>query len=473
MIQDRPDRRVPVACWIAAIILFAFSGGLRAYKLGAWSYSSDEAYTHLEVETMDEPQRFDPHLSTIPRVIPLAFHLHRFAIASFGRSEFGTRLLPAFLGTLSIPILVVLLWRPLGSTVAIATGAILAIWPEHLFQSQQHRYYAIAWFFASLGLAVGFSAAVDGSLRRWLIACALGWLAVLCHTMCAPIFAIFLMAELAKWPFDRAKFNWKSVAIIGGNAIGVATYYVLRIRPLVGEFRSNEEWAYDPIRALFGAVQMIGWPTFLIAAFGWMLLIHRRDVRSVYWCIAAAVWLSLSAVLPYFVSFHTAYVFPLALAAIVPAGVAIAEVYAWLRPKSLGLALAAVALALAAPLPSLLSYAIDGGRYDYRSACQYVMQRKQPGETIAGHNKTVLDYYCGESTISAYGRLGYEELAEAAKKPGRIWIIVTESRRPIDDELAAWLPKNAIKVARFRKPRYDYYEYCVDVYLSEVRRPDR
>ncbi len=60
-------------------------------------------------------------------------------------------------------------------------------------------------------------------------------------------------------------------------------------------------------------------------------------------------------------------------------------------------------------------------------------------------------------------------IQEMQKQPGRIWIVVTRGRNPLHEELAEWLREHATLKKQFRKQRFDYYEYCVDVYLVPNR----
>jgi hypothetical protein len=121
------------------------------------------------------------------------------------------------------------------------------------------------------------------------------------------------------------------------------------------------------------------------------------------------------------------------------------------------------------PLPSIASYYSDGNRYDFRRAGAYVSEQATSTDRFAGYNCTVLNQYLPVAAVNVQCPDAVERLQQMRKHPGRIWIVVTRGRNPLHEELADWLREHATLKKQFRRQRFDYYEYVVDVYLDEGR----
>ena len=86
---------------------------------------------------------------------PLAYSLHHLNYLVFGRDEARSRVIPAVLGTAGVVLTFLLLIPANGLTTALVTSLLLAFWSEHIFFSQNNRFYIIAAFFAFLCILVG------------------------------------------------------------------------------------------------------------------------------------------------------------------------------------------------------------------------------------------------------------------------------------------------------------------------------
>ena len=103
----------------------------------------------------------------------------------FGRDEFGSRVVLAALGTLSVGIVFLILDVLKGRATATATALLVALWPDHIFQSQQTRFYVVAAFFACLCIFVGAFAAQRRSTLVSIILGCFVFVVILCHTVAA------------------------------------------------------------------------------------------------------------------------------------------------------------------------------------------------------------------------------------------------------------------------------------------------
>lgn len=110
------DRPIALRQWIALILVLAvLAGGLRFFRLGAWSFGNDETATLYEGRALFQPEALylgpaqmdyalAGQIASLPRIIPLGYVVNQLDYALFGEDEFGTRVMMAVLGTLSVVV---------------------------------------------------------------------------------------------------------------------------------------------------------------------------------------------------------------------------------------------------------------------------------------------------------------------------------------------------------------------------------
>jgi hypothetical protein len=109
---------------------------LRFYKLGDWSFWIDE------ITTVNNSLGIFTSVGKRELILraPLSYFLTYFVMTFWQMNEWGSRLIPAMIGTLSIPILYFPIRRLLGGAVALGAIILLAISPWHIYWSQNARY---------------------------------------------------------------------------------------------------------------------------------------------------------------------------------------------------------------------------------------------------------------------------------------------------------------------------------------------
>jgi hypothetical protein len=107
-----------------ALVLTLLAGGLRFYRLGAWPFFGDELATFNEAHAFlaDSSDQEDSQITRISRLIPLSYLVHNAGYVLFGRDEFGSRAMMAFLGSLQVVLVYVGLVGPLGFPTALASA---------------------------------------------------------------------------------------------------------------------------------------------------------------------------------------------------------------------------------------------------------------------------------------------------------------------------------------------------------------
>jgi len=363
------------------------------------------------------------------------------------------------------------LWTALGGWSASAAGLLLALNPECVFYSQYNRYYSLGALFA-VGSILAALQAVRLRSGSWMVRA--GFLALFglgTHLLLAGLFAgLFAVAILAPSATRKERIHLASVVVGFGIAVALLAYFYLL--PLVRGWNAGVDWGYSLPRALLGGVNQLGVPTALLAALGAVLMLAGKHPLRWFWAVWAAGWLASLVVLPKVLAFHPGYSFLFLFGPVVLAGYAVGAI----AEKVVGTwgtiaAVAWVGVAVLFNVPSLVSHYADGSRHDFRAAAQFVAEQRKPGEAVAAVSPGNFAFYAPE--LSDAERLNPDRLMEGfhkiADNKHPCWIIVLGGRTPRDMEVQKWLNENCRLKMSFRKSRFDYYDFTVDVLFFEAR----
>jgi hypothetical protein len=455
---------------IITLALGTLAGGLRFYRLGAWPFFGDELATFREADAFVADDPGVTQTDRLPRIIPISYVIHRAGYALFGKDEFGSRAMMAVLGTLQVMIVFLFLRGLIGRPEALATALLLAFWPEHIYQSQMHRFYMTASFFTSLCMLAGAWAVQRRSTAWTMVACMFAVAAILTHTLQAVVLGGLGAGLIVAACVQRKPMPWFQLICVAATTVlvlGMAAFYLY---PLARGWNGGEGWGSRPLHQLMASVYEIGWPVALLAGLGAVSAIRLRNEQSCYWLTWGVLWAVASVVLPLVVVFHSAYVFPLALGVVVLAGIAAGQIYSFLRQQSLVPATAWIVVVCALNLPSLLSHYSDGSRHDYRTAAQYITKHWQAGDHVAAVAPGALRRYSEmcQDTVNLKTWDPLPELKQLGAQRGRTWIVIPSNRPGKSEELRRWLGAHCTQELELKPPRYDYREHVVEIYLHST-----
>jgi hypothetical protein len=460
---------------VAIISLTIVSGSLRFIRLGKWSFDVDELATFIEDRSLfveeysSETNPIERQYNLLPRITPLSYAIEHVGFMIFGRDEFGSRVLPAIVGTVTV-VAVFLLLAPLsGQATAFFTALLIALWQQHLLFSQMNRFYAIAMLFGFLALLVGAHEAKRSRPLTAVIFCLLAIAAVFSHTVAGIAFAISLLGIAASVALGRGRVNKTClmVYIIGVAALGAILFFY--VVPLVSGWNSFSTWGESPAIAVVDTVGKIGWTMALLAAIGAVWALTEGGPLNWYWLSTAMALFATAYILPYKMVFAARYILPLSLPICVLAGMAIHKIYGLLlRERKLPAAAAWILFALLLSFPRLASHYVDGSRPDIRSAIQYVSDHWREGDAVCCQGlKRSLDYYaplCQPSYSLAEKPL--DNFDRIRKDSKRLWIVTSPFGKSMN-ELDGRLEKECRIEFRAEKNRYDSSFYSSIVYLYD------
>lgn len=450
------------------------AAGLRFHDLGAWSFAGDELATTYEARVRFAGAAAAPggQPDRLPRLLPASYVVHYLGYSTFGDDEFGARVPAAIFGSLLPLLAVALLWRPLGGWAGVATGLLLALSPEAIFQSQQNRFYMTAGAVAGACVAAAAAAVETRRVGWFVVASGLALVGPLFHPVLAALALGLAAAVWAGMPTGEDQARRRFLLIAGGVVLGVGALVVGYHLPLLRGWNAGADWGYSTSHAVLGGVKRLGVPTALLTAVGLVWMFQTRYPARWFWVVWVAGWAATLVVFPLALAYHPAYSFPFAFAPLVVAGYAIGEV-AHCRAVRIGRASAVVWVGAAClfNLPALVSHFADGSRHDHRKAAQYVTLVRQPGDAVAAVSPANLAHY--ETSLGDAAAIDPERLPDEMMRIGRqqrpTWLVLPTGRLGRDPATQAWLNRYARLERSFRRKRVDYDDYTLDVYKFDPR----
>lgn len=407
---------------LTGITLLAFA--LRFYKLGAWSLWIDEVYTIEGARYIaDWP---------LPR-LPIYLVLTNIMVSLAGEGEWSVRLMPALVGSLTIPLLFFPVRRIFGTPVAVIAALLLAFAPWHVWWSQNARFYALMLLFYNAGLLWLFISLEER--RPWLLGASLILLGLGARERELGLFFVPVLAAYALLllilPFQKP--SWlrpRYLLLLALPAVlfllydlyhysqtgisAVRTWYLLFVgRPID-----------SPVRILILILFNIGLPVAVLAVFSGGWLTWNRSRPGLYLLTAAVVPVLVLVGLSPFIFTVERYALISLPAWLILAAIGIERLLIWLPREGAWLAAALLLVLLADAAGSHLAYyeLNNGNRPDWRGAFAYVASHKGPEDLIVSTRPQIGHYYLGpDQEIIGLRDIAPEQLAAGNK---RVWFVV-------------------------------------------------
>ncbi|MDR1485271.1 MAG: glycosyltransferase family 39 protein [Planctomycetaceae bacterium] len=479
------------------------AGVLRFYHLGTWSFGYDELFTTLETKILfgettvpDEDlhggtvKPEDVQYYRLPRLLFASHSVHQLGYTLFGTNEFGSRVLMAILGSLSVGVIFLLAQPLIGCSGAIILALLVMLLPEHLFHSQYNRFYIQSFFLVSIVILLGAHVAQKHSKVAAFWLGPFSVLLVLSNSFGGVIWGGVLIALLvnafcAKRFGQPQKISGKPVfsrniltiiLMIFLWSVILLGIFVFHIVPLAGGWNNASGWGYTPLHAVMAFINMLGWQLCLFSTLGIVLAaVNIRNNANAYWLSVALVSGVAVLVLPTRIVYLPFYGFVFLFPFIVTTALFIREVYQLLATSNLPFrSMIAVFWIVAATLlnfPTLISYYQDGNRPDHRAAFQYVAEHWEEDDVLTGFMMGTAQYYIPdkkpriplrtENTAQKLQQILDQEIGNN----NRLWIVLHSSRNGLNHELRIWVSQHAILQKVFTKKRFDYAENNVEIFL--------
>jgi hypothetical protein len=451
--------------YLLLVLIVALAAVLRFYKLGEWSFWSDEYTTVQRALTLFEDGFAVGSLSRMATYLTMDL---------WGISEASARLPAAVFGLLTVPVLYFLVKRMFDPVVALIASALLAIAPWHVYWSQNARFYAPLLFFYTLALFFfHFYLEKDRLLYFFLSAVFFG-LALnerLIALFLLPI-AVGYVALLVVLRFDRP---------IGLRRDRLSLYLGLLVA--VGLLVSLEPGVVNPeqMAATFSAVNnspqwivagvlfYLGLPLTCAAVAGGYFLLTQKKRAALLLGLAAIVPLGSIVTLSVFQYAANRYVFVSLTSVIVLAAVAIKELL-WQAPRKLRPVVAGFVLILfLAPMADNVIYFKfqNGNRDNWKDAFALIASRKLSEDQVVSIDRRLADYYMSEQTTSL---LTIDDIDEFVRASPRTWFVVDGTVPSKVPQTYRWILAHTEFVASF-DVSVSARTFPMRIYLYDPARP--
>jgi len=480
-------RRIDV--WILLIILLAF--GLRLAAIDRQDIWGDEAFS-IWLSSQPLPSVVAGGADTHPPLYPFLLYLW---LRLAGSSPLVVRLLSAFIGTLTIPVVYALGRRVFGRLAGGLASLLAAVSPALIYYSQETRMYGLVTLLAAASVYWAVRTLPEGQYAKghsWSSRPYVTYILVTLAAAYTHYYAFFvILAENVVIIFALLRGRrWRGLVrwLVGQGIVALAyiPWIIVQSGFLGGKASARfQEWdlgtalrIVSKTLGLFGA-GLVTPPTaawvvvllFLLAILaGLWGLVRRRQPES--WLIAAYLLLPLIlawAVNPIMPFFYARYLLLIAPAFYLLAAWGMVTIRCLWRP----LGAVGAALLLLGSAYGLYGYYTDDanvkGRYGQMMA--YVKANAQPGDALILANqlqRPTFEYYQPEG-LDAYFFPRYEypledartarDLVQIAGSHPRLWLVRFGNPAEYDPDgsLSRWLATHGSKA---------YFDGWVDADLS-------
>ena len=461
--------------WLIVIALLAGAGTLRFYRLGEWSFEGDELAAFAEDASLfgNDDSPTTSQVYRLPRLTPLAYVVLHSGYLLFGTDERGSRTIMAIFGTAGVVLVFLLLDDLVGRVSALATSILIAVWPEHIYHSQENRMYAVVAFFSFACMLLGARTFQRRSAWSAVMTCLAGGAIVLSHTLMGAVPALVLLALLVGSWAEGKRLSREILLVFLVTGIMLAVFFAGYLWPLLRGWNENNPYGYSVLSSIKSCVGMLGVPVVLLGVVGGLMALRRKSAQNWYWLTCGLGCIAAIVVFPLLVVHRPAYIFPMSLGVFVLAGVLIGAVFEALAKTSLATAAAWLVAASILDPRGLVSYYADGctssyGRFPMREAARYVETHWRPGDSVATFSTGLVRYYAPEcqpvfplSPTRPVPRL--EELAGGGR---RVWVVTcNETAHGLHGDFRDWLGRHGRHELTIEPSRLDHDSRCVQVFL--------
>ena len=444
--------------YIQILISLTIVGGfLRFYNLGYNSLWLDEASTltmsksgFLEIWSTSLSGDFHPPL----------FHWIEHLMLAFGQSEVVLRFIPAFLGTLTIPVFYLIGKEFRDKNVGLICAALLTVSYFGIFYSQEAYSYSMVLFVFSLALLFYFRALRTDETTQWLLFGIFSALAVWTHYyVLIALFVIYLHAlvtlrEKLKKDVREGKkilvaLGSMTVLILPLLFIILGRYHTLTASPptygvlgpvLIQETLFRFSGGYSPLNWVIAIV-------YLFLMFGGLAFLYFEDRNK---CLFSAMYLVLPLIISVIISSrmtmnprYLIFLLPIYFA-LVAASFPI--IFRFIPNRKL--LYAVILLIVAINVPLLTGYYTSFTKEDWRGFSYIVQNATKEGDLIVvvpGYISQPFSYYYNNATdktvqFGAYNSTELDNIYQLKENKSIFYIVTGDitAANPNGDALA-WL----------------------------------
>lgn len=315
-----PYRQRSIFHYLLLAVITLLAAGLRFYRLGEWSFWIEEHHSLRHAAALD----------SLPKVIqsarPLFYLISKPVLNYWGVSELSARIIPVFLGIISVPLTYVLTKRFFGFFPALLSTLLLVFSPWHIYWSQNARFYTLLLLLYTLSIFAFYWGLETDRFRYIVLSFMALALAVISHAIAALLVPIFLayVLILKMGPFEKPPglrlrniVPFVVLPLVGYLLYEATLVFYLGSKPFIYEIYLlffNEATASfvgygNPYVMVTAVVYRIGVPLAYLSLFGAYYLL--RDKSRIGLCLVLGAYfpLAIFSVLTIFATTTSRYAF--------------------------------------------------------------------------------------------------------------------------------------------------------------------
>jgi 4-amino-4-deoxy-L-arabinose transferase-like glycosyltransferase len=414
----------------------ALAAVLRFYRLGEWSFWTDELFTVARIEA-----EYSTLPATVRRIaevrwMPLSLVLTSPVLNMLGTHEWAARLVPAIIGVASVPLLYLPTRKIFGPTVALLAALLLAVAPWHIYWSQNARFYTSLMLLSSLAL-MAFFLAIERDRPLYL----LGFIAFLYLAASERLHALFVVpivvAYLLLVGLGRLEKPMRSkrrtLALLALPALIFAIPVADGLRDVVTIFGGVPN--HSPLRLLASIVYQLGIGTVVLALAGGTYFAVQKNRAALFMLLSALLPIILLVVVSPFMFTVDRYVFAVLPFWLVLTALALKELIDRCTglARLLSIGLLVLVLGIFISEDALYFTFQAGNRPDWRSAYQLVDQRRSETDVVASAWPEVGRYYLNREVVWING------FDPDMPVDQRTWFLIDEAIGGVEPAVHQWI----------------------------------
>lgn len=443
----------PSSEWILLGSLTLLAALLRFTHLGTWSFWGDEVFS-LRGQNDGFVQ------STSVTLIRLTTGL-------LGENEWSARLVPALIGTLSVPLLYFPFSRAAGRRSALISSSLLAVSTWHLYWSQNARFYVLLLLFYTFALLAFYLSLEDDDPRLMVLSLVCFGLALrerLLAFLLIPILIAYILILFISREQRPSGLRARNLGIFFIPLIVIGSAFAWPfLRDLRGWLDGFGRINNNPFWLAAGTFYYISLPVVLIASFSAVYFIRKGNRLAMLASLGAAFPLLAMMMLSLFHYTANRYIFISLTSWILLAGMGIGELFNSLKEDKRIFAIGILLIALGVSLgDDILYYRYQNGNRDnWKGALEFISLNKAPEDLVVAGNRVLAEFYLKQPVVS-YSQYSADLLADHP----RAWFIEDLTMEELFPELRTWLRRNVPLVADFDNHVYARV-FTMRVYLYE------
>lgn len=428
---------------LGVVVCTLIALGVRLHKIDAGSFWNDELYTVKTAANFE-----GTNLSKVFGYVPTRAALRIAGVepsavdrdapetwADAGITEKSMRTPHAVIGALSVGVLMLAAWRPLGGRGALLFGLLLAVSQWHVYWSQAARFYIVQFVFFSLALLLWQQSARARRPVLYTLAMVSAFLAFWSQPQALLVFAVmgldWAIAIVRRDPIRLALWQW----VVGGIGAGAcvtlqAIDWVVRTDQWT-HFFGDDRWL-SPAAVVMGVVYFV-WPaTAAVAGLGglWLLGSHKR--LGYLLCAGAALPPAVFVAMSFNAFIGSRYAFMCLGPTLMIAAIALVRIGEVVRPAGGRLLAATPAAAIVVgQVLATMMYFRSGGNFHVpmNRVAWYIAAHNDAGDPVWAHEDEVIRYYAKTPNVRY---LSDETADDIASIEGPAWFVfqVTHGGEP-------------------------------------------